>query len=194
MIYVVGPKDRSFTKDKEVIITCSISKNWSKGLSPFILGPCPLYDGHVAKNVENGYQSSKLYDCHADDNGDPTEEYWKWAKQNWDNPRAKRYPMGKGAKPMCSLWEGEKLSYVEARNKIYIPLYEKAVRKTAAFEKLEMYHELDDDIYLWDFDGYNHRANNMSWEDVVHNDSRPMGHAFVLAMMLEGYDKYLTGE
>jgi len=191
MIYVVGPKDRAFCKGKETILTVSISKNWSKGLSPFVLGPCDLYDGHVSKTMEAAWQCAKVYACHVDENSDPTQEYWDWAQMHWDNSRAQRYPMGKGAKPLYSLWKGEKLSYVEARKKIYIPLYYEAVKKTSAYASLEMHHELDEDIYLWDFDGYNHRAMDMSWDDVVNNDTRPMGHAFVLAMALEGYDKYL---
>jgi hypothetical protein len=31
------------------IDTTSRSTNWTRGLSPFFLGPIPLYDGHVSK-------------------------------------------------------------------------------------------------------------------------------------------------
>lgn len=31
----------------------------ARRLSPFFLGPVALYDGHVAKNVENAWQYSK---------------------------------------------------------------------------------------------------------------------------------------
>ena len=42
------------------------------------------------------------------------------------------------------------------------------------------------DIYLWDFDGYNHRELNMTFDDVLNCPHRKMGHAFVLCGMLEG--------
>ena len=35
------------------------SQEWSKGLSPFFLGPVPLWDGMVATNVENAWQYCK---------------------------------------------------------------------------------------------------------------------------------------
>jgi len=41
---------------------------------------------------------------------------------------------------------------------------------------------------MWDFDGFNHRALNMTLRDVINRPERKMGHAFVLADML------LTGE
>jgi hypothetical protein len=30
-------------------------------VSPFLLGPCPFYGGHVATNAENAWQYAKLY-------------------------------------------------------------------------------------------------------------------------------------
>lgn len=35
------------------------------------------------------------------------------------------------------------------------------------------------------FDAYNHKELGMSYSDVMNLESRKMGHAFVLAMMLE---------
>jgi hypothetical protein len=39
-----------------VINTTSRSKDFGRGLSPFLVGPCNLYDGYVSKNAENGWQ------------------------------------------------------------------------------------------------------------------------------------------
>jgi hypothetical protein len=41
------------SKVKDFINTTSRSGNWSKGLSPFFLGPVDLYGGHTAKNVSD---------------------------------------------------------------------------------------------------------------------------------------------
>jgi hypothetical protein len=188
-LYVVGPRDTYPTGN--VVNTTSRSFNWSRGLSPFFLGPCKAYDGHVARNVENLWQKSKVYPCHVNDNGDPTDEYFEWRNKGWDNPKAERYPMGKGAKPLYSYWEGQKLTYVEARKKIYIPAYYNAVRGTPAFYTLKMTYELaEEDLYLWDFDGYNHKELDMTYDEVVNSETRKMGHAFVLAMILENFTKY----
>ncbi len=189
MLYVIGPKDK--VDSDHIIMTVSRSTNWSKGLSPFVLGPCKLYGDFVSQNVENGWQFLKIHRSHVDENNEPTEEYWKWAKAGWEDRRAQRYPMGKGATPLYSLWNGEKLDYITARKRIYIPLYYEAVVNSSAFFLLNMeYESSEKDLYLWDFDGYNHKELGMSYDEVVNCKERKMGHAFVLAMILEGFDKY----
>ena len=152
-------------------------------MSPFFLGPVELYDGYVAKNVENGWQFSKVYEEDAD--GDkPGSSYWTWAQWGWMQDYAYRYPKGKGAKPLFAWWGGEKLDYIEARKKIYCPLYAKAVERTPAFRKLKELHEAGS-VMLFDFDCYDHLALGMNYEDVLNSEDKKMGHAFVLSMLLE---------
>jgi len=177
---------------EDVVVTVSKATDWAQGLSPFILGPCKLYGDYEAKNVENSWQFSKAYACHVKD-GEITDEYFEWAKRGWEDPRAHRYPMGKGAIPEFSYWNGEKLSYVQARKKIYIPLYYRAVKDTFAFKVLKnMYERKQEEgrnLYLVDFDAYRHKELGMSYREVIHCAERKMGHAFVLAMALECPDK-----
>ncbi len=186
MIYVTGPH-YPVPETAITINTTSHSKNWSSGLSPFFCGPVDLYNGYVSKNVENAWQYSKVYEYYAEDDKEPGERYFKWAKDGWDSVRAVRYPMGKGAKPMYSYWDGKKLGYIDARKEIYIPLYAKAVQKTSAFQQLKKMSEEPGDLYLWDFDGYNHRVLGYSFQQVINDPIKTMGHAFVIAMLLEGY-------
>jgi hypothetical protein len=95
--------------------------------------------------------------------------------------------MGKGAKPACCLWEGERLGYIDARLKVYWSLYQNAVVQTRGFERLCRLAETVGEVVLFDFDGYDHEARGMSLQDVMLNPSRPMGHAFVLkALLLHG--------
>lgn len=183
-IFVVGFQDK-VPSDAIIVNTTSRSNNWSKGLSPFFLGPVDLYAGLSAKNVENAWQFAKVYPEHVDKNGDPNQDYWLWATKGWDDSYAHRYPMGKGKIPLYSYWDKEKLSYIEARKKIYIPVYAQAVRKTSTFSSLRELLQQEKDVYLQDFDGYNHKKLGMSYQDVVRCESKKMGHAFVLAMMLE---------
>lgn len=180
-IIIISPRDPK--PDGIIINTTSKSKNWSKGLSPFVLGPCKLYNGFVSITMENAWQYSKVYACHIDK--EPTEEYWQWAKAGWASSWANRYPMGKGAIPEYSLWNGEKLNYVEARKKIYVPLYYNAVKNTKAYEMLREIYQKEEIIYLWDFDGYDHEKLGMTLKDVLNHPGKKMGHAFVLANMLK---------
>lgn len=169
-----------------VINTTSRSNNWSVGLSPFYLGPCELYDGYVAKNVENGWQYSKVYEYWLQEDGSVGERYFKWAQEGWNKVRADRYPMGRGVTPLYSYWDGEKLPYVEARKKVYIPLYSKAVKNTEAFSKLKEIYNTEKEIYLQDFDSHSLQPGTFDYWDLWNNPKIKVGHAYVLAMMLEG--------
>jgi hypothetical protein len=190
MITVIGFKDKA-PEGITVINTTSRSTNWSAGLSPFYLGPVRIPFGNivggiVVKNVENAWQFSKVYSEHIGPDGEPTEEYYVWAAKGFKDTYAHRYPMGKGKVPKYSLWKGEHLSYIEARKKIYIPLYYNAVVETDAYKKLEKLHKKEKHLALWDFDGYDHKRMGLTYKDVREHLQRKMGHAFVLAMMLEG--------
>lgn len=184
-VTVIGPRDKDPLPEGAILVnTTSRSKDWGRGFSPFLLGPCELYGERTAQTVENAWQFSKVYKQHMDADGNPTDEYWKWAEAGWASRRAERYPMGKGAVPEYTWWDGEKLSYLEARRRVYVPLYYAAVLRTAAYDKLrEMYRE-GVDLFLWDFDGYNHGKLGMSLEDVLNCPDKKMGHAFVLSAML----------
>jgi hypothetical protein len=182
MIKVIGPKDK---KDQTAVNTTSSSPNWTKQLSPFFLGPIKLYSNFVSMNLENGWQYSKVYPSCVDEQGNPSEKYWDWAKKGWAKGYADRYPMGKGKIPLYSYWNGNKLSYVEARTKIYLPLYQEAVGKTEAFKKLKDLYDKEQKIVLFDFDGYDYLALGHTLKDVLNNPNKKMGHAFVLAMMLQ---------
>ena len=181
MIRICNPRSRV----EGCIDTTSRSKNWSRGLSPFFVGSVDLYGGYKSVNVENAWQYSKVYSEYAVD-GEPTDDYFVWALAGWSKTYADRYPMGRGRKPLYSLWDGEKLGYVEARKRIYCPLYASAVEKTEAYGLLKERYEKGGDIWLWDFDGYDHVAKGLSYQDVLDNPKKKMGHAFVLAMMLDG--------
>lgn len=193
MIRIVGPRDSHYDRNTcRVINTTSRASgvdSWSRGLSPFFLGPVELYGGARSHNVENAWQYAKVYKRHVGSDGNPTQDYFEWAQEGWRTQRAVRYPMGKGTFPEYSWWDGQKLSYVEARKKIYVPLYTKAVVDTKAFEKLCELHEKLDEIWLWDFDGYDHVKLAKSLKEVLNDPAKKMGHAFVLAMILEAMGK-----
>ena len=43
------------------------------------------------------------------------------------------------------------------------------------------------DIYLIDFDGYNHKEKGMTLADVANNSKKSMGHAFCVYDLLQRY-------
>jgi hypothetical protein len=155
-----------------------------RDLSPFVLRVPNSITGEPVI-FENFWQFSKVYSCHLW-SGEPNEEWWNWRRYGWANQRAIRYPMGKGAKPEYSYWDGEKLGYIEARKKIYAPIYAKYVEPTQSFKTLREYSEQGNNIILRDYDAYDHEALGITLKDVINNPNRKMGHAFVLIMMLTG--------
>lgn len=182
-----APKDATFPGFFNVT---SRSKDWTRVFSPFTMGSVVLYDdapAYYARNVENCWQFSKVYREYLDENSNIKDEYWEWAKKGFECSNAIRYPKGKGAIPEFSYWDGERLGLVEARKKIYIPKYKEAMANVPQFQKLkQLYHELDK-MFLWCYDGYNHKRLDMSYDDVIKNEERSMGHSFVVAMLLEEY-------
>jgi hypothetical protein len=186
-IYVVNHRDlHRVPKNAEIVDTTSRNSGPLKRLSPFYV-PCgPLYQNFSSINVENAWQFCKVYREHLDQNGKPSKQYFEWAKKGWADKFAHRYPMGKNRRPEYSFWDGHKMDYVEARQKIYVPLYSRVVN-TSAFQVLEkMVRTSEKDIYLLDFDGYNHRSENKSLTQVLQDPQRKMGHAFVLYGLLTG--------
>lgn len=187
MIYAVSPKHIIPEGVLSMDVT-SRSKSWGRHLSPFNLGPVNLYDGYVAKNIENAFQFSRVYPEHSTVDGLPSSYYWEWAKAGWAETTPIKYPMGVWNKHLYHWWDGKKLTNLEAQNQIFLPLYKQAAIKTPAFEKLKYFYENSkQDIYLIDFEGYDHRFLGKSWDDVVNNIDMPVGQAFALCMILEGY-------
>ena len=76
---------------------------------------------------------------------------------------------------------------------IYIPIYAREVLKTSAYKKLKSLYDTGIKIALVDFDGYNYWDEGYSMREVINNPKKKMGHAFVLAMLLEGII-YFDGE
>lgn len=187
-LFVEAYKNRDKLPENAIIInTTSRSASWTRGFSPFIIPGGHLYGHYYAKSVENAWQFSKCYSEFVDDDGNPSPEYFKWAEKGWNDSYVHRYPMG-DTKPLYSYWNGQKYDYIEARKKIYIPLYCRGCLKTKAFEKLlEIYRTTEQDIYLIDFDGYNHKEKGMTLVDVTNNSHKSMGHAFCVYHLLQKY-------
>lgn len=192
-ITIVGPKESPKAPKGDypwfVNTTSRSTSPLGKQFSPFFLGPVPLYEGAPAGealNVENAWQFSKVYKKHTDESGDPSTAWIAWARKGFRNSKAFRYPMGKGAKPEYAYWEGDKLLYIEARKRIYIPLYKYGIKthRKEAFAELCKLYEKERRLMLWDYDGYNRKSLSLSPEEVVDCAEKTMGHAFVIEQLL----------
>lgn len=186
-IIIVGPRSR-VGKDNILTVNTTSRAGWSSDLSPFKLGPCQLWDGRVSQTMENAWQYSKVYKEHWNDKTNTLySEWFVWSDKGFENPRAVRYPMGKGAKPIGSWWNCQLLDYITARKNIYLPLYRDSVKKTQGYLRLwDEWHDLapDGKIQLWDFDAWDHHGAGYTLKQVLNEPNKIMGHAFVLAMML----------
>lgn len=173
------------------------SRGSFKDLSPFYLGPYhwndPLFGNMTCKRFENLWQYSKVYQEHIiyinlegykyTPDHPIGLHYYEWRKRGFSQDRAERYPMGKGKKPLFTLWKGQRYSYIEARKKIYIPIYSELVLKTKSYALLYDWVLQGRDIALRDFDGYDHVAKDMALHDVI-DSSKSLGHAFIIYGLL----------
>src|ERR1051326_959494 len=109
--------------------------------------------------MEAAWQHSKVYPQHVGTDGKPTPEYFQWARRGWASGFAERYPMGKEADGTEAFhwWDGQRLDKVEARKRIYVPLYVEQVVKQEFFKWLNRTWEADikpgaeRSLYLMDF-------------------------------------------
>ena len=54
-----------------------------------------MYNNLVAKNVENAWQFSKVYEEHLEEGSDdPSSKWIHWAKEGFADPKPIRFPMG----------------------------------------------------------------------------------------------------
>ena len=176
--------------------------DFGRGLSPFVLGPIPMYDGLASKTFEAVWQFCKVYEEHLGPDGEPNQSWREWSRQGWPTSSEEyvatdvsllRYPLGKGKRPVYTYWNGAHLSYIEARKQIYVPLYQRAVRDTESWRRLrELYEEqraYGSGVRMFDFDGQNlFNMNGRTYVDALEDPTRIFGHSLILCAMLEGVE------
>ncbi len=168
----------------------SPSKDW-RTLSPMLLGPIE-YQFHeigdekethlFATNLENLWQFSKVWPGEEDAKTKlPSRIFFTRRQQGWLDKKAHRRV--KPGAPLYSYFKGEKLNYLEARRKIYCPLYASLVEKTPASQKLyKMVHEQGQNIQTLGYDGYAFSGKTL--RECFLDTSRPFGHELVLVCLL----------
>ena len=124
-------------------------RDFSRQVSPFFVGPVTGPDGASSDSLEVFWQVGKVFPHH-DDNGQPSSAYFEYrndmySKKQGENPKPiMRHPyheFGYEADDMLywAHWDSEKgeyerLSYLEARKKVYVPEYAKLVANSDALK------------------------------------------------------------
>jgi len=161
-----------------------------KGLSPFILGPIyesGQYDDVYAEKFENLWQYSKVYSNHIDPVTKLPNNWWySWRKKGFESKWANRYPMGKDKTPLFTFWDYQVLSHIEARKRVYAPLYAKYVMQTNSFKRLQDIVNTEKIVVLRDFDAYDLVKIGKTLVEAINDPSKKFGHTFVLQAILEG--------
>jgi hypothetical protein len=191
----------------KTINVCSSSRSFGKGLSPMIIGPIKIddylteeqrgNDGYEvaiptrATNIENLWQFSKVWDGEHDENNDkPKKEFFERRNKGWADKKPHRWvKKGKDSNgnrniSKYSWWAGEKLSYLEARRKIYCPIYAAEVIKTDSYKQLKKLNDDGYNLLLIGYDGYD--PNGKTLKECFNDISRPFGHELVLLCLLKG--------
>lgn len=180
---------------------CSSAPGFWKELSPMLLGPIPLRQWGIdpetdrskvlhgvsvpekCLKMENVWQFSKVFVQEVGSDKWPNAEFFRRRSQAWKDPKGHRHSI-KGARVEYFLWGESKFTYVEARKRIYCPIYASIVQKTRAYKELVKLLEQGQNVQILGYDGYD--RGDRTWEECLNDLSRPFGHEMVLGALLEG--------
>lgn len=171
-----------------------------KTLSPFFLVPDrfeeTMPDGTVVPRkkvtcIENLWQATKVEaSLSRESSGEPPLDRW-WKRRNdvWADQTPHRHVLAKSDRTHPSegrhYWNGEYISYEEARKRIYIPFYWRAAEKTDAFEALVDMRKRGVNFQIIGPDGRNVDPV-LGLYGELNVLTRPFGHELVLVAMLKG--------
>lgn len=224
--YIVVDVTSRVIRDKKMM---NEHPNIHKDFSPFYVGPIITSDGLSANIFEHFWQASKVFPCHVDRNGNLSKEYFEWRKYWFNQPKvidktiSRRPHTILGYKDNDCLFsvyyngsDYERLSYIEARKKIYVTEYAKKIVNTDSYKWLESLVKDGKKVALVDFDGFNYyyiKAKEKLYNGYINkckkngfipsaslmdftsiNDMKtaincsftPVGHSFVIKALLQG--------
>jgi hypothetical protein len=153
---------------------------------------------------------------HIDENGLLNDNYWNWREKGLKCKDAIRYPVGFKHRHKClySIKEGkdeytttsQKLTYIEGRKAIYLPLYIELAKKTKEFKLLQEKLENNKNLLIIEVDGPHQEslpyykkkysvnddfikestilATEENMNIMLNDDKHAFGHGYCLAMTL----------
>ena len=213
-------------------------RSFAEQVSPFFVGPVTGPDGATAPNLEVFWQIGKVFPNH-DDGGQPSPKYFEYRDKMYSAKPGEipkpimRHPyreFGYEADDVL-YWaylnaergEYDRLSYLEARKKVYIPEYAKLVAGSEALMWMRGLLDEGKKIALLDFDGFNYyedeamKVRYRAYVNKCRKEKRPIvctekdftdikdmksavnfaytpvGHAFVVKALLQGDLEVVNG-
>jgi len=147
-------------------------------------------------------------ETHVDEKGELTPEYWKWREKGMNNMYAVRYPVGFHHRKKClyAYWNDEKLDYIQARKKFYVPEYIRLLKMHPKFQSLKKLVDEGEKLLIIEVDGP--REESLQYykdmygvgDDFIENNTievtednlsimledskHPFGHGYCVAMAL----------
>ena len=176
----------------------------------------PQNDDVEALIFENYWQYGKIFEGlgHVQSHGEyeVTLEWKQFRKRGYAEKKGHRHPRGTktnevlyqytNGKRTCNKYKyhiasssyyfGDLMGYIESRKRVYCPLYEALVMKTAFYEKLKK--KVDDgmDVMILDFDGPRGKEKCLKVDlemlrQKINDTTAPFGHGYVFAALLAGF-------
>jgi len=224
--YVSGKyRDPSFPNFTKIL--CLTKSTPYGDLGPYVL------QNSKGQLMENIWQASKVYkvvpktrccksrydrtviwdhpvETHVNEDGKLTPEYYQWREKLMNNKEPVRYPVGFKYRHQClyafSKDPSEKLDYISARKKIYVPVYADMVKSKQKFQYLKSRLAKGENLLIIEVDGPHQESidyykekynvsNNFIENDtilinkenmtIMLNDTKhPYGHGYCLATTL----------
>lgn len=166
----------------------------------------------LPKGMENSLENIILY-------GQINEKYKEWRKKGFNCEYAVRYPIGRANRHKCLYAlattrkkSPKKLDYVTARKEIYLPLYDKLVKKKRQFKNLIKRHDAGENLLIVEVDGPHQESleyyqkeygvaddfiidstmlvNKKNLKIMLNDPKHPFGHGYCLAAALMGIDPF----
>lgn len=163
-------------------------------------------------------------EIHTDQFNNPNDKYWIWRDALMNNSDAVRYPVGIAARHSClyslhpdinknNYTPDAQLNYIDARKKIYLPIYTDLVKRCPQFRKLKHKLNQGENLLILEVDGPHYESlkdykEKYSVHDFINSDNtidanlenlkilindtiHPFGHGYCLAAELLGLTEYL---
>jgi hypothetical protein len=167
------------------ICVCNRTRSKTKELASVNMGP-------ITKPLVNDlftlWMKSKICDEDFDQNGDYIKSYLRRISERNEFEYSTDIDYWKDRKTLFYYWQGKELNEIEARRKIFCPLYVEFARETDSFRKIRKLLQDGYNVQLIGYDTVSYSSaydpNGHILEEIFNDPKIPYSNAHVLAGML----------
>lgn len=158
-------------------------------LSPFMLGPVEHDQPGLppCKTLENFHQFNKVYNFELNDEGEPSDVFFKKQLEAYNSSKGNRHKYGWKKRHQVAysyyiLESGKSIKYDYIQSRYwYCHFYEKLATKKESFKKLQNLLKEGKKLQITGYDGY--PLSNDYYKDYI-DPEKPFGHERVLQVLL----------